>query len=338
MISYQFWIALMTPYVSHPLFIRRGIWQPTDFSEKKGFFNKIAYFYIKNEKDVLWETLGVIILLAILLGHDKVIIIVVLGVLGMLVIGFPLLLFLSGSIYGIASAIVISGAIINERLQGRYLILGVTPQGFLGASWALCSLCIQNSVLLRQLRNIMRTIYTILLSLVLLPFTIVTMFYLINSEAPHVYNLWGALVVGLGVSLMIIIEFFQSACVGSLLGILAAHHNETRANTQSSVTSNFIVLQVAIYLMAAFLCIIIIPGLFALISYPITPFYIFICALVMYFCRESLVIMLWHGLAITLDEDIEQVNRLTRVYIQDRSWIGGGARRLLRLLWRNPLD
>ncbi|MDX2078632.1 MAG: hypothetical protein SFZ02_19530 [bacterium] len=338
MISFRFWLALMTPFVSHPLYMRRGVWQPTPHIERKGRWGKIMHFYSEHEVDIIWMTALLTVILIFIIGLGTLVVAVIIVSIGTVTVGFPILLALAGTIYGMASALNISGAIINERLQGRYLILGVTPSGFLGASWALCSLSIQNSRSLRQLRGLLRGIYTMMSLLLLLPFLLTSLIYLANSTLPQIYNLWSILVVAFSFLAFCLVDFFQSACVGSLLGIIAAHHSETRANTQNSVMSNFLALQLAVYLIAGFFGFFIIPSLFSLINYPITPFYGYICVAILYVVREVLIIALWHGLAITIDDDVDQLNRLTRIKIKDRSWMGNFARRILGLLWRNPLD
>jgi len=336
--SFRFWLALMTPFVSHPLYMRRGVWQPRQPSERTGRWGKMVQFYMENEIAVVGVMLGLFVLSLFVVGFNVIIIGIVFIAVVLICAGFPIFVIFSGTIYGMLSALIISGAIINERIQGRYLILGVTPSGFLGASWALCSLSIQNSNLLRQLRGTLRSIYAIMALILLLPFLLVSLFYVANVRTYNVYELWSVLLLSFCFLGFCIVDFFQSACVGSLIGIIAAHHSETRSNTQNTVISNFLAVQMAVYLITAFLCLFIIPAIFSAISYPITPFYGFICIGLLYGVREILIITLWHGLAITIDDDVDQLNTLTRIRIKDRSWMGHLARRLLGVLWRNPLD
>lgn len=338
MTSFRFWMALMTPFVSHPLYMRHGVWQPPPPPDEATRWGKLALFYIANEVRIIWGVLALLLAGVILIGFNNIIVVVVVISIGILGLGFPALLALSGTIYGIVSALTIGGAIINERLQGRYLILGVTPSGFLGAAWALCSLSIQNSKILRQLRALLGSIYGVSLLMLMLPFLLTTLIYFANSGLRQIYDLWSILIVSFSVMALFLVDFFQSACVGGLLGLIAPHYSETRANTQNSVISNFLALQFAVYLIAGFISLFLIPSLFALIRYPITPFYGYLCVFVLYAVREVLIIALWHGLAITIDDDVVQLNRLTRIRIKDRSWAGHLARRLLRMLWRNPMD
>jgi hypothetical protein len=338
MTSFQFWLALMTPYVSHPIFMKWGVWQPTPPDKMQGRLGKIIAFYSEHEARIVVACFIFLVILMFLMGFSTFMVVIVLISVAIISVGFPIILSLAGTIYGLASALNISGAIMNERLQGRYLILGVTPSGFLGASWALSSISVQNSQVLRQLRIWLGGIYGIIALIMLLPFIVTSFLYVANSNAPHIYVLWSVLIVGFSFLLFCLVDFFQSACVGSLVGIIAAHHNKTRGQTQNSVIANFLALQFGTYIVAGFICLIIIPGLFSLINYPVTPFYGYICVAVVYALREILIIILWHGLAITVDDDVDQLNRLTRIRIRDRSWTGHMARRLLRLLWRNPMD
>jgi hypothetical protein len=318
--------------------MRRGVWQPPKPSDRTGRWGKISHFYMENEIAVVGVMLGLFVLSLFIVGFNVIIIGIVFIAVLLICAGFPIFVIFAGTIYGITSALTISGAIINERLQGRYLILGVTPSGFLGASWALCSLSIQNSVVLRQLRNILRSVYTMMTLIMVLPFILATLFYVVNSNSREIYDLWSAIFLAFCFLTFCLVDFFQSACVGSLIGIIAAHHSETRSNTQNSVISNFLSLQMGVYLMAGFLCLYIIPSLFSVIDHPITPFYGVICVGTIYAVREVLIITLWHGLALTIDDDVNQLNTLTRIRIKDRSWMGHLARRLLGALWRNPLD
>lgn len=338
MTSIRFWFALMTPFVSHPIYMRWGVWQPKPPDEATGRWGKLMAFYAKNESNIIFWSGAALFVLMILMGFSSFIIGVVLVAIGIIIIGFPIVLILSGTIYGLASGLNISGAIMNERLQGRYLILGVTPSGFLGASWALCSLSVQNSRILRQLRAWLSGIYGMMTLMLTLPLILTTIFYFANSDYPRLYAIWGILIIALSFLIGCVVDFFQSACTGSLVGIIAAHHNKTRGQTQNSVLSNFLALQFGVYLITGFMCLYFIPTAFSLINYPITPFYGFICVGVLYAVREILIIILWHGLAITVDDDVDQLNRLTRIRIRERSWMGHLARRLLRLLWRNPMD
>ncbi len=338
MTSFRFWLALMTPFVSHPIYMRWGVWQPKPMGEATTRWEKLVQFYTKNESGIILWGFAFLFVAIILLGFSSVIVVISLGTIALFVVGFPIILVLSGTIYGLASALNISGAIMNERIQGRYLILGVTPSGFLGASWALCSLSVQNSRALRQLRTALAGIYSLMILVMTLPLIITTIFYVANSKFPQLYELWSVLIIASSFLVWCIVDFFQSACTGSLVGIIAAHHNKTRGQTQNSVLGNFLALQLGVYILTGFIGLFIIPSLFALIRYPITPFYGYICVLVLYAVREMLIIILWHGLALTVDDDVEQLNRLTRIRIRDRSWMGHFARRLLSLLWRNPMD
>ncbi|MCU0481482.1 MAG: hypothetical protein MUE54_09750 [Anaerolineae bacterium] len=338
MTSLQFWLALMTPFVSHPLYMRRGVWQPPSPPSEATRWGKWVVFYNTNEVRIIWVGFALLVAGVIFIGFSNIMVAIVIISIGVIGLGFPTLFALSGTIYGIVSALTISGAIINERLQGRYLILGVTPSGFLGAAWALCSISVQNSRLLRQLRTLLGTIYGVAVLMLLLPFLLTTLIYFGNSEVSQIYDLWSILIIAFSIIILFLVDFFQSACIGGLLGLIAPHYSETRANTQNSVISNFLALQFGVYLVTGFICLFLIPSIFSLIRYPITPFYGYICAVVLYAVREVLIIALWHGLAITIDDDVVQLNRLTRIRIKDRSWAGHLARRLLRALWRNPMD
>jgi len=338
MTSFRFWMALMTPFVSHPIYMRWGVWQPHPMGEATGRWGKIIDYYTKNESGIILWGVAFLFVAIILMGFSSFIVVVVLITIALIIVGFPIVLVLSGTLYGLVSALNISGAIMNERLQGRYLILGVTPSGFLGASWALCSLSVQNSNVLRQLRAFLAGIYSIMFLILTLPLILTTIFYLANSDFPQLYSLWSILVIASSFLVWCVVDFFQSACTGSLVGIIAAHHNKTRGQTQNSVLGNFLALQLGVYILTGFIGLFLIPSLFTLIRYPITPFYGYICTFVLYMVREMLIIIFWHGLALTVDDDVDQLNRLTRIRIRDRSWMGRFARRLLSLLWRNPMD
>ncbi|GAB4318365.1 MAG: hypothetical protein Kow00117_08490 [Phototrophicales bacterium] len=320
MISLRVWTALLTPFVAHPLYQRWGVWTPSD-NPTSGIFQKIKHFI--NNYEFYWFSgiIFLLILLSILTSFWTVITIVFIVPFLLACIMVPFLLLTGGIIYGLTSGLIIGNAIINEKIQGRYELIGLTNYGFEGVIWALCSLSIQRSQLLRQLREAYKVLFFISLIIVVIPLVMVGSISPFNNEAVSL-EIVGNLILTMLATSALAIEFIQSSNIGGLLGILVSNYAKTRTDTRNMIIVTFISLQLVVYISIGFLSLLIYPDVFSVLGWDLAMaryqiLYASFCLFTFYIIREIIITLLWHRLADITNVELYELDHITHVGIKE---------------------
>lgn len=312
-VSWRLWGALMQPFVAHPLFRRWGVWQPPTTTGPAAR----AQRWLSLHQGWIMGTLVVVTLAsAMLFGPWRTLWALVVIPFALLLALIPLLLISYGTIYGMLSALSIGSTISNEKVQGRYTLLGVTPYGFEGATWALCSLLIHASYTLRWLRTTAQFLYFLLLFAVGIPLFISLGIYVFQPTPPLADTLR---VLGLGFALVIlmVVDFIQSADLGSLIGMLVPTYVQTRSDTRNNVIFFFPIVQFGSYVLIAL--VMVGPFLLAVESGMSLLWPAYGSLVIFYLVREFIIVGLWCQLARRLNANLNEMDRFTHVGLRDES-------------------
>lgn len=316
MISWRIWRALMTPFVAHPLYQRWGVWQPVPLElVRKQRFSGLMRWLGKNELHLLMGFAFLAAVAMLWFGFWNVFFVVIVSLIALVFVLGPLLLIASGTIYGILSGLVVSSTIINEKLQGRYLLLGLTNYGFEGANLALCTLAIHNNDLLRELRMTLRRIFGFIVAPVVIPALNILFIYSIDPN-PDLLRALRDVILLLFILLGIPFDFMQSSTIAKIIGMLAPTFSRTRTNVQQLVLSAFLSIQIGTYVFWLTIVLFSLPSFLGSIGVSIDVWYILVAYLVLYAIREFIIIVLWHLLASQLRADLDDLDRLTHVGIR----------------------
>ena len=299
MITWSLWRALQTPYVAHPIYQLRVL-RNQRISSSLGWSERFFY-----RRPRLWTGVGLLALIAIpvFFGFSILFLLICGPVFFIIFIIIPALIVIVGTFYGLATALAVSDSIANEKAQGRYTLMTLTPQGIAGATWALCSLVFHTNFLLTQVR---RTISNIYLSVSLIVvFTIYPFLPIIYPTIPGVLP-WGVLL------LVLIFDYIQSANTGCLVGMIVPSFADSRATTRSSVLAIFLTLQFATYLLISFLCLVLWPYL-RLVPVGQRLDFALLCFVTYYLCRDGIIGVLLLILAKRLNTTIDEWNELIHI-------------------------
>lgn len=317
MISWRIWQTLMTPFVAHPLFQRWGVWEPpVPLAQRKGRWAAVLRFISKHEGLLVGLTLLLLIGAMVFWGFWSVFFVIIIVPLIFLVVIVPLLLALAGTLYGLASGIAVSDAIINERRQGRYTLMGLTPYGFEGTNLALCSLAINRSETLRAARWYIRLLYTLLLALFVVPMVNMLIIYLIQPQ-PWLLDSLLDLSLGWALSALLFVDYTQSTNIANLLGIISPMVNRTRYDVRQFLLGIFLALQIGTYILLAILAGFALPALLTALGVTIDLWwYGWPVIVVLFLLREVQTVILWRVLAEQSNTDLDDLDRLARVGIR----------------------
>ncbi len=324
MISFRIWLALLRPFVAHPLFQRWGIWTPPPpLIKLRGgsIIQRWRAFYRRYEARLLIGGSLLFVVMVVLVGFWTMlgVLIIIPMIIGAVTI--PLVMLFSGTVSGLLTGFAVSDTIINEKLQGRFDLLGLTPYGFAGATWALCSLSLQSNDLLRRVRGVMRVFFSFLIALVTIPLLYTIMLVLASPRSPIGDVLSDMVLILLVVGAMTI-DYIQSTSVGALIGMIAPLRSSTRFESRNNVWSSFLVSQVASYLIAVFLIGFILPNLLATVGITSQLGYVALAVVVFYLIRELVLVLMWQLLAYQLRVELDELDQLTHVGLNNQSgWV-----------------
>lgn len=318
MISWKLWAALRKPFVAHPIYQLRGVWklQPPQPSQS---YMKWQQLYESHQ-----GTLGIVILLimagiTIRFGPAPLMVLLFGLPFLLLFIGLPIILIIIGTLYGLASAALISDAIANEQSQGRYTLLGATPYGVVGASWALCTLEFHRHERMMQIRTAISSVYIMLGTFMGFPAVFTLLLFIVAPSDPnsrmHFYSVvnWGL------IAFLPALDFVQSTSAGCLVGIITPMVSKGRANARALAVTLFLSIQFGTYLLVAFLCVLLRITYFRL-DWTLDVSYTVLCVLIFFVCREIVLLVLWSFLAKSLDSEIDELEAITHVSIKPPSF------------------
>ena len=173
----------------------------------------------------------------------------------------PAILFTS-AFYSLRWAVTIGGIIAREREVGMFDLISLSPEGGLGASWAICTASIHRNQSLQQIQSPMSW-------LVRLGFTLLILASLGNFVEPlvpfganapmeiiiplvYLFTLAGALYV----------DHVQSVAMGSLIGMLMPTYTRSRIDAGVGAFIVFLLLQVTTYMLTLLIGFSFLPSLF----------------------------------------------------------------------------
>ncbi len=314
MISLQLWQALMTPFVSHPLYWRRATWmapKPSDMWIMRRWRQLKVLMDAHLKTTFILCVVGVIAT-TVIFGPGPLLVLSFGLPIIVMFLAIPTVLILSGTFYGVLCVVIVSDSAANERMQGRFLLMGLTSKGFIGALWAICSLEFHTSETLVQARQTIHRVFSTIAALLLLPL-LFAVFVFIGSPSSFTNSAYGSIgLVSIGL-LFPLTDYFQSTIIGCLIGMLAAGISKLRGNVRALAIGMFVAFQFAAYLIAAFLCLLIIPALFHSLQLDLNFVYLIVCLAIFYIVRELFILLLWLILSLQLDTHLFEMYDITRI-------------------------
>lgn len=317
MISIRIWQAILRPFVAHPLFQRAGVWTPPTPLNNR--WERFRQWLIKHELKFFWGLVVLFVVAVLIFGFWQTLLMVIFAPMAIALLLLPFGLLFLGNIYGLMSAFTISATIVNEKVQGRYTLIGLTPYGFEGATWAFCSLVVHANNGLRRVRLFGRVLYTMLITIVAISFINVAVLASLSDSA-YLQGIWRDLLTVLVISVILGIEFVQSASVGAILGMLMPAYSMTRFENRNRTLSLFIAVQFGSYLAVALVYLFFVLPLLLLLGWTHLILLSIGFGVTFYIIRELVVIALWRMLAQSLMADLKDLDQLTHVGIQEH-WV-----------------
>lgn len=238
MLTLKLWRALHDPPSTHPIF-RRTVVLPTTTYTKRRFLS--------------WA--NVIIVLVVGLGEH---------IPSLLLFVMPILLFITGIIYGLDCALRVSQAIAREHENDTFQLLSLSPPGPLGTSWTVCTSSLYRNREFDQLHIIVKS--SILVAVVIMA---VIGGLLMIGQSPMFTRYTQPLLPTLvtivdlsGIFIAVYAEYVQSALIGCLIGMLIPTFVESALDAGLFAFSGFLLIQIAIYFLTALIGFTILPILY----------------------------------------------------------------------------
>jgi hypothetical protein len=322
MISWKMWQALTKPFVAHPLYQLRGVWResvPINWRERLHIPKRLTNHIYRHE--FLWSIGFVTFLVgfSLIFGPTPLLVLFFGIPLLFMFVVFPFILALIGTGFGLGCALMISDVIGKEKAEGRFTLLGLTPYGQAGATWALSSLTINHHIYIKNIREWITAIYTVIVTAIVFLFIFTV---LILSASDNDNGLFVSLAIYAG-GMAVVMDFYQSTNIGCLVGMIAPSLSEGRANTRNFAVGVFLTAQFSAYLLSAFFCFLLLPYFYSSMEWSLNGFYLLACLIIFASCREILTVALWVVLVRSLDSDFSE--------LRDITGIGFGKRRVMHV-------
>jgi len=222
---------------------------------------------------------------------------------GWLVFAALLLVLLSDTRYGLIWSLQVGEFITRERERGTFDMLGIAPDGALGASWLICVACMYRDQKFRDLET-QHTVFTRVALLALLVLTVLIL-----------CNLWNAgnidyLSIPIAASALVAVYYFDhvhSVVLGALIGMLVPTYASARSDSRLLILAAFVGLQASTYVMSWIFAFFVLPGLFdalGIYSAAATLLQAILSVGLFYLIREGIVTILWLKLTEQLNAPI----------------------------------
>jgi len=309
MIAWQLWRALHTPFVAHPLYHLRGMDPLPEDSER------LIAVMERNAKLLL--VLGIVGIVAATISYGpSALLFIIIGIpIGIFMLTVPAVLLLAGSVYGTITVMAIALTISRERYQGRFELLGATPYGLAGATWALGSIAVQKNILLKRLREALTPLYMISIFCALMLLFLFTIPVISDPQANEARRTASDVITVLLLIFFAIIDLMQSVNISSLIGMIVATDAENTSFAQGRALAAFLVIHLTNYMIIVGLCVLALP----MLGIQSGPVYYGLCLFTAYAIREGVTVLLWWRLIKTLDADHAELNTIVRIGVQ-RQW------------------
>lgn len=236
----QLWRALNHPPATHPIF-RREVVLPG----------------LAKRRYASWA--GLTITLVIGLSEYSPVILMLL---------LPLMLFVTGILYGIECALRVSHVIAREQENGTYALLSLSPPGQLGTSWVIGLTSLYRNREFDQLHSIFKNGMAVTLIMLTL-FSILALLFsypALNRRQDGMETImpfYLTLLVIFGASY---IDYVQSVILGCLVGLLVPTFYENVLNSAMYALGGFLLAQIGTLLLAALVGIVVLPGVYDLLG------------------------------------------------------------------------
>lgn len=298
MITLNLWRALQHPYEDHPTFrvIRAGRYQ--------------HHYAIPPQSRLAWPTIGFEGASGKIVGIFAVMMFLCAGgwlfIVPFLFI-LPILLFITGTLNGASITIGISSNIARERQYGRDSVIGVTPSGLSGMTWAICSAIYHRNTVLGQFRFTISSIYqAIYIGLITLN-VVLGIHWIITLRRDQQVSSTDHLITNTLLLLMGLIAFhadyIQSILMGTIIGILVPTYIQNQADARAISIGAFLALQFLLYVTIAIMVFLLLPPIFDNLSIA-SIILLSACRLFIFIgLREVVLTLLWRYVAYRLDLD-----------------------------------
>lgn len=315
MISWRLWLALRRPFIAHPIYQLRGVWHQLPRQDNLPFKRLRAWLAAHQlTLSILLVILAVV--LTILYGPAPIMMMIFgLPFVGMF-FGLPLFLLGIGTFYGLASAIVTSDSIANERRQGRFALMGLTTYGAAGAAWALCSVEFHRHHWFYIVRETIASVYLMVITFAGFPLFFTFALFLIDLSDPVSQYRFFSLVSWLVIIFTPGLDYVQSANIGCLVGMIAPAFTSGRANARGLASGIFLALQFGTYIVVGLCSFYFWPRLYFELGWEQNFSYYILCVFTLIVCREIVTIVLWFTLAYALDAELDELDAIAQIGIR----------------------
>ena len=309
-ISWKVWQAVHKPFVAHPLYWMRGLWiapYDTEFIVKK----------IEKRARSVSILVGIFALFLLVQYGVGTFTLFVLGLPALVIIfGIPLGILIIGSIYGFVSASVATLTISREHNLGRFTLLGTTPYGRAGATWALGSIAIQKNEFLRRVRDVMPPVYFATFFLILFPLSLLGFGALLNSSNSELQGNFTSIFMIFTLSLFSLTDLIQSASIGALIGMIVPITVNQTSSAYAITILAYLVSQVFIYLISAAIWILVWPQFG--VSQGIKFYLAGLCTIILF--RDVYLRILWQLFNWRLGADFGELDMIVHINVLSHLW------------------
>jgi hypothetical protein len=215
----------------------------------------------------------------------------------------------NGTVYGLVWSARVGRTLVHEHEQGTFEILSITPDGALGATWAICTGCIHRSGAFDSLRVFSLEEFAVAWTITLVLNAGKWQQYLNFFEGNSPFF---PILVLMVYSLMLILTFYfnnvQSIIVGVLVGMGISTSVRNRLDAQLWAIGIYVLLQITTYLLTWIIAGVILPTFFVM-NVPTEILLAFISLGVFYLIREALIVSLWRILMFKLNSDANEIQQ-----------------------------
>lgn len=232
----KLWRALRRPPATHPIF-RRTVLLPGRRSRR--------YFS--------WASMAITLVLSLSDFMPTLLLLLI-----------PIVLLVSGVLYGIECSMRVSHAIASERQNGTYQLLAMCPPGALAVCWVICTSTVYRNREFERLHEIIQASVNIALIGIIILFVLVVT---ISTAAATPYNngaFTPPMLMNIGVVFAVMYwEFIQSVVLGCIIGILISTYTQNGLDASLLAPSVFLLIKMAVYALTALLGLSVLPDVFA---------------------------------------------------------------------------
>jgi hypothetical protein len=286
MTTWKIWRALHNPPATHPVFQRTVLLPPATLKRRP----------------MGWA--GLVVNLVLSLGQYSPTVLLFL---------MPVVLLITGIVYGIDCAIRVGSAIAREHENDTFSLLSLSPGGGLGASWAMCTSSLYRNRDFERLHEVMRGT-VIVGSIILVGGALLTLFLQSDKfSRPPIPTLptFVNLVNLITVLVAVYVEYLQSAVLGSVVGMFVPTFTENQLDTSLYTFGGFLLLQITTYFLAYLIGFVILPSLYErlYIIGDYTEMSLSILRLTVFFLiREAIITGLWRVIVQRLNASASELD------------------------------